>query len=97
MIADLHCHYPMHLEADPDEDPTLEPLVKIWRRRHPRDWLRALLLDFASRAGNYRDWTSGRRVSIDKMRDGNVRVGFSVLLDPETEFDYKHWYGPPQS
>jgi microsomal dipeptidase-like Zn-dependent dipeptidase len=97
LIADLHCHYPMHLEADPDEDPTLEPMVKVWRRRHPRDWLRALLLDFASRKVNYRSWSSGHRVDIPKLRDGNVRVAFSVLLDPETEFDPRHWYGPPQS
>jgi membrane dipeptidase len=97
LIADLHCHYPMHLEADPDDDPTLEPMVKVWRRRHPRDWLRALLLNVASKQLNYRSWTSGRRVDIPKMRDGNVRVGFSVLLDPETEFDPANWYGPPRS
>jgi hypothetical protein len=82
LIADLHIHYSMHLEADPDEDPTLEPMVKLWRRRHPRDWLRALVLKVASRKLNYRSWSSGRRVDIPKMRAGNVRVGFSVLLDP---------------
>jgi membrane dipeptidase len=96
LIADLHIHYSMHLEADPDEDPTLEPMVKLWRRRHPRDWLRALVLKVASRKLNYRSWSSGRRVDIPKMRAGNVRVGFSVLLDPSSEFDPAGWYGPPR-
>lgn len=86
----------MHLEADEDSNPTLEEMVRSWRGRHPRPWLRALLLDIASRVANYRSWSSGRRVDIPKMRDGDVRVGFSVLLDPEAEFDPAHWGEDPQ-
>src|SRR5256714_12234085 len=86
----------MHLISDPDEDPTLERMVRPWRRRHPRDWLRALVLEIASRGFNYRDWSSGRRVDLKKMHYGRVGLGFSVLLDPSTEFDASHWYGPPQ-
>jgi microsomal dipeptidase-like Zn-dependent dipeptidase len=86
----------MHLEADEDSNPTLEEMVRSWRGRHPRPWLRALLLDVASRVANYRSWSSGRRVDIPKMRDGDVRLGFSVLLDPEAEFDPVHWGDDPQ-
>ena len=96
MIADLHIHYPMHLISDPDEDPTLERMVRPWRRRHPRDWLRALMLEVAGRGFNYRDWSSGHRVDLKKMHYGRVGLGFSVLLDPSTEFDVGNWYGPPQ-
>jgi membrane dipeptidase len=97
VIADLHIHYPMHLISDPNKDPTLESMVRPWRRRHPRDWLRALMLEVASRGFNYRDWSSGHRVDLKKMHYGRVGVGFSVLLDPATEFDVSNWYGPPQS
>src|SRR4051794_4907813 len=96
MIADLHLHYPMHLISDPDEDLALERMVRPWRRRHPRDWLRALVLEVASRLFNYRDWSSGHRVDLTKMHDGGVGLGFSVLLDPATEFDAAHWYGAPR-
>jgi microsomal dipeptidase-like Zn-dependent dipeptidase len=87
----------MHLEADSDSNPTLEEMLRAWRTRHPRPLLRGLLMDVASRVANYRSWSSGRRVDIPKMRDGDVRLGFSVLLDPEAEFEPDHWGDPPQA
>ena len=71
MTADLHIHYPMHLISDPHEDPTLERMVRPWRRRHPRDW-RALMLEVAGRGFNYRDWSSGHRV-IGSDLDGFIK------------------------
>jgi microsomal dipeptidase-like Zn-dependent dipeptidase len=87
----------MHLISDPDEDLTLKHMVNRRYRRRIRDWFRALVLDVVSRVFNYRSWSSGHRVDIEKMKAGGVRVGFSVLYLPLSEFQVAHWDGPPQS
>jgi microsomal dipeptidase-like Zn-dependent dipeptidase len=97
LIADLHIHYAMHLISDPDEDLTLREMVNPRYRRRIRDWIRALVLNVVSRLFNYRSWSSGHRVDIEKMAAGRVRVGFSVLYLPLTEFQIANWDGPPQS
>ena len=98
-IADLHCHYPMHLLArDPSVQEDLprrrrgkaanlgfEYLIRI--RRQPGIWpkLRAFLVLLAARLLNFRSERDTWRVDLDKLRAGGVRVVFSVLYLPAAE------------
>jgi membrane dipeptidase len=86
VIADLHAHYPMHLNS--------RAKVRLWRllgsrreRRRLRDLLRALLLGLASLFANYRSLFSGPRVRIRYMRSGGVGVALSVLYSFFDEVD----------
>ena len=56
MIADLHCHYPMHLLGD-DASPSVTYDRMLAVRRRPRwlDRLRAVVLLAFARPLNYRD------------------------------------------
>ncbi len=83
MIADLHCHYPMHL---------------LPQERHPRglakgffqglkDDLDANAVGLVAKLVNNRSWESGWRVDLDGLRNGNARIVCSVLYWPEDEFD----------
>jgi membrane dipeptidase len=89
-IADLHCHYPMHLLAEDDRsDPFVEPLRKIPRHRL---WhkVRAILVRWAAERLNFgsdNEWL----VSLDKLDEGGVRLVFSVLYVPETELGLEEW------
>ncbi len=89
-IADLHCHYPMHLLADEDgKDPFVKPLRKIpkWRLWHK---IRAVLVRWAAQrlnSGKKKKWL----VSLDELDQGGVRLVFSVLYAPETELGFEEW------
>ena len=63
MIADLHCHYPMHLLAHA-EDVTLETMVRARRRPRWVDKLRAFVLKIAARLLNFRRFTGTWRVDL---------------------------------
>jgi microsomal dipeptidase-like Zn-dependent dipeptidase len=100
-IADLHCHYPMHLLArDPGVQGDLprrrrgkasnlgfEYLVRI--RRQPGIWpkLRAALVLFFARILNFRSERDSWRVDLAKLRAGGVRVVLSVLYLPAAEIN----------
>jgi microsomal dipeptidase-like Zn-dependent dipeptidase len=88
MIADLHCHYPMHLLAD-DASPseTYDRISSVRRRPRWLDRLRALVLLIAARGFNYRDHASGWRVTFDGLERGHTGVVFSVLFEPFAEID----------
>ncbi|MEA2351622.1 MAG: rane dipeptidase [Thermoleophilaceae bacterium] len=86
MIADLHIHYPMHLISDPDVDLTLRRMARLRHRRRIREWGRAFLLKKASEVFNYPGHTKQHRVDSDRMRAAAVRLGFSVLYLPASEF-----------
>jgi microsomal dipeptidase-like Zn-dependent dipeptidase len=99
MLADMHCHYPMHLVA---EDPSVtlermkEPLRPPRRARRPPwvDWLRARAVRCAAKHINY---SEGWRVSLDELEKGGVRAVYSVLFEPFAEIDLDNRYGsPPQ-
>jgi microsomal dipeptidase-like Zn-dependent dipeptidase len=95
LIADLHCHYPMHLlgeDARPSE--TYDRLVRVRRRPRWLDRLRALLVRFFARHFNYRDHAAGWRVTLDGLERGDTRVVLSVLYEPFAEIDLDE---PPQS
>ena len=88
MIADLHCHYPMHLLAD-DASPsdTYDRIVRVRRRPRWLDRLRAVVLRIAARGFNYRDHASGWRVTFDGLERGHTGLVCSVLFEPFAEID----------
>ena len=113
-IADLHCHYPMHLpEAASASDRSVrgvpfaemrsfDPDPSLFRRMRMRaawvDKLRAWLLKRAAEKLNYPGHGNGAqpgepewRVSLERLRRGNVRFVFSVLFQPFAEFDLGKW------
>jgi microsomal dipeptidase-like Zn-dependent dipeptidase len=74
MLADMHCHYPMHVVAGAAPPPLPGCL----------DEVRADLLTFlAERINHDDDW----RVSFDELIAADVRAVFSVLYEPFAEFD----------
>jgi microsomal dipeptidase-like Zn-dependent dipeptidase len=101
VIADMHCHYPMHLAAEDPKRPlpgspnlTADAMSKIASRRPGWvDNLRALSLKVAANFLNFRDdhW----RVSLDELERGKVRAVFSVLYEPFAELDFDEPYGAP--
>ena len=89
-IADLHCHYPMHLLADENGgDPFVRPLRKIKKRR-PWNKIRAILVRWAAQRLNFGskgEWL----VNLEELDRGGVRLVFSVLYVPETELGIEEW------
>ena len=113
-IADLHCHYPMHLPeaaGEPDRsvrgtpfaemrsfDPDPSSLRGLRMRAAWVDRLRAWLLRRAAEKLNYPGHGNGTqpgepewRVSLKRLRDGDVRFVFSVLYQPFAELDFGRW------
>lgn len=100
-IADLHCHYPMHLLArDPAvqaelphgarrqaDNVTLEYVVRVRRQPGLLAKIRAFLLLVAAKVANFRSERDTWRVDLRKLRVGGVRVVFSVLYLPFAEID----------
>jgi microsomal dipeptidase-like Zn-dependent dipeptidase len=76
VIADLHAHYPMHVT---DRGSIWELLRTPRGKARLRDRVRALLVGFGSRFGNYRSFFSGPRVTMDSLRAGDTRIVLSVL------------------
>lgn len=91
-IADLHCHYPMHLRAGDDggRDPGLRALTRV-RRRSGWEKVKAAILLLAARLFNFTRFFGGWRVSLDRLGKGDVRLVFSVLYVPEAEMDLDKW------
>lgn len=91
MIADLHCHYPMHLLPD-DRHP--RGAAEGWLQRVRNELqgdLEGLLAPYLNDAG----WRQGWRVDLDKLEQGGVRLVCSVLYWPPAEFDFAVKYGSP--
>jgi microsomal dipeptidase-like Zn-dependent dipeptidase len=91
-IADLHCHYPMHLLAEEDgrHDPALKPLAKV-KTRHGWQKIKATLVLLAARLLNFSSLSGTWRVNFERIGDGGVRLVFSVLYVPEAEMDFNEW------
>lgn len=94
MIADLHCHYPMHLLAE-EPDPTLERMVAIRRRPRWLNKLRAAVIAFAARLINYRRYSDHWRVDLEGLEKSEVRIVCSVLYQPFAEIDLDQPPGAP--
>lgn len=89
-IADLHCHYPMHLLADEEgHDPFVKPLREVPKHRLWHKF-RAILVRLAAKRLNF-----GKKgkwlVSLEELDRGGVRLVFSVLYVPETELGIEEW------
>ena len=95
MLADLHCHYPMHLLAEEPRDVTLEGMVRVRRRSRWAQRLRAGVLALAARLLNFRRFGDTWRVDLDGLEEGEVGVVFSVLYQPFAEMDLDEWYAAP--
>jgi membrane dipeptidase len=91
-IADLHCHYPMHLLAEEGarHDPALQPLAKV-KKRHGWQKLKAMLVLLAARFFNFSKLSGTWRVTFQRIGDGDLRLVFSVLYVPEAEMDFGEW------
>ncbi len=86
MIADLHCHYPMHLVADePDAGGPKEGW--LWQFV---DKIEGGILDLVAKIVNDAGWSSGWRVSLEGLRAGGAGIVCSVLYWPASEFDPLH-------
>jgi microsomal dipeptidase-like Zn-dependent dipeptidase len=79
VIADLHCHFPMHLvHAE------LEPHgAGLWRTALGE--LEQQAFDLAARAINSPDWDGGFRVDLAGLQAGGVGLVCSVLYWPPAE------------
>jgi microsomal dipeptidase-like Zn-dependent dipeptidase len=89
MIADLHCHYPMHLLPG-DRDP--HGPRATWRERI-RDRLQAEAEGLLAHIVNDRSLDSGWRVDLKGLEEGGAKIVCSVLYWPPAEFDFAEKYG----
>jgi microsomal dipeptidase-like Zn-dependent dipeptidase len=92
MIADLHAHYAMHLEAD-TLAPHLKALFSPDARVRVLDRVPIALVRLGSRFANYQSVRSGPRVTVPLMRSGGVGIALSVLYQPFCEMDLSKRYG----
>jgi microsomal dipeptidase-like Zn-dependent dipeptidase len=83
VIADLHCHYPMHLVS---QEPDPEGPRETWLRKL-LDKAEGAILDDAARILNDSGWSSGWRVSLEGLHAGEAGIVCSVLYWPASEFD----------
>jgi microsomal dipeptidase-like Zn-dependent dipeptidase len=98
MWVDLHAHYPMRVVSDLTPLASVERMREIRGRRTFGDRVRALILRVASKLASDRDWWSGYRITVEKMREGNVGLAMSVLYRPFEEIDLgKPYASPPAS
>ena len=82
MIADLHCHYPMHLL--PEEHEPRELSKGFFAEL--RDSFDRAGEDVVGRLANNPSWGSGWRVDFDGLERGGARLVCSVLYCPPDEF-----------
>lgn len=98
MLADMHCHYPMHLAAQaPKRDPPGPAAViaeELGRGSDRPGWADELRAEALKLAANFLNFGDDRwRVSLDELQAGDVRAVFSVLYEPFAEFDLDEPYG----
>jgi microsomal dipeptidase-like Zn-dependent dipeptidase len=89
MIADLHCHYPMHLLPQDDHP---HGHAEGWLARL-RNELQADIIGTLAPFLNDASWREGWRVDLDKLGRGGARLVCSVLYWPPAEFDFAVKYG----
>jgi microsomal dipeptidase-like Zn-dependent dipeptidase len=86
MIADLHCHYPMHLVAD---EPEAGGPKEGWLLQFV-DKIEGGILDLVAKIVNNAGWSKGWRVTLDGLKAGGAGTVCSVLYWPAAEFDPFH-------
>ncbi len=83
LIADLHCHYPMHVVAQ-----AKGPYFGL------KDKARGFAMRVAARAANHPSFFGDWRVSFSGLQEGKVRLVLSVLLSPFGELDLEDLFQP---
>jgi microsomal dipeptidase-like Zn-dependent dipeptidase len=91
VIADLHCHYAMHLFPD---DPDPHGSRASWRERLV-GLFESAVMRLVARIANDRGWDTGWRISLDGLKAGGAQVVCSVLYWPPAEFDLSKLHGEP--
>jgi microsomal dipeptidase-like Zn-dependent dipeptidase len=91
MIADLHCHYPMHLVGD---EPDARGPDEGWLEQFV-DKIEGQIVDLAARIAGNAGWSTGWRVSLEGLRAGGAGVVCSVLYWPASEWDPPHLNDAP--
>jgi microsomal dipeptidase-like Zn-dependent dipeptidase len=91
MIADLHCHYAMHLLPG-DRHP--HGVGIPWFER-VRDELQAFAAGVAGQLLNNPGWLKHWRVDLEGLEKGGVGIVCSVLYWPPAEIDLDRHYGDP--
>ncbi len=91
MIADLHCHYPMHLVA---EEPDAGGPKEGWLSQFV-DKIEGGALDLVAKVVNDAGWSSDWRVSLEGLKTGGAGIVCSVLYWPASEFDPPHLNDEP--
>lgn len=94
MFSDLHAHYPMRVLTGVDPG-TTSGLMGSPKQPTLGDRLRALVIRFANRIGNFPSWDGTYRIDVEKLRRGKVSLAMSVLLRPFDEMDLTVPYGSP--
>jgi microsomal dipeptidase-like Zn-dependent dipeptidase len=89
VIADLHCHYPMHLVPEVHHP-----------RRRAGEWLHRVgdelgqnLVGLLAPALDEASWGAGWRVDLDGLEAGKAAIVCSVLYWPPAEFDLGSLHG----
>lgn len=95
MWADWHAHYPMHVVSDLDPGSMAERMRTIRGRHSVRERFQAFVIWAAMKLGSDATLSSGHRISIEKMVEGDVGVALSVLLRPFEEVDFDKPYAAP--
>jgi len=90
-IADLHCHYPMHLFPD-EHNPGGRS--ETWGERL-RNALQADAVDLVAHLVNDEYLTGTWRVTLDGLEQGGAKLVCSVLYWPPAEFDFAVKYATP--
>ena len=83
-IADLHCHYPMHLFPQ-EHNPYGRS--ESWGERL-RNALQAVAVDLVAHLVNDEHLTSSWRVTLEGLEQGGAGLVCSVLYWPPAEFDF---------
>jgi microsomal dipeptidase-like Zn-dependent dipeptidase len=90
MLADMHCHFPMH-RVDAEE---AHAHVKGWWGRLG-DRVTGEGFELAAKFFNDKALNTGWRVSLDGLAAGDVGLVFSVLYWPFSEFELESLHSAP--
>jgi len=94
MFSDLHVHYPLRVLTGVDPG-TTPKLMESSEQPTLGDRVRALVIRFANKVGNFPTWDGTYRVDVEKLRRGKVTLAMSVLLRPFDEMDLTVPYASP--
>src|SRR5258708_7545448 len=92
MLADMHCHFPMHLVESEEEHPH-ERVLRWWDRLV--DAGKGGAVGVVAKIANDEALGSGWRVSLDGLIAGGAGLVCSVLYWPFCEFQLQSLRGGP--